>query len=347
MIQVLTIDPLHPEEDQIQLAADALHQEKLVAFPTETVYGLGAIALDSRAVARIFEAKGRPNFDPLIVHIAESSWLERVASEISPIAWRLAEAFWPGPLTLILPKRREVPDEVTAGLGTVAVRVPAHPIALALLYAVDDLVAAPSANRFGHTSPTQASHVLSDLGDRIDMLIDGGDTRIGIESTVLDLTGSTPTILRPGGVTLDQLIEVQGNVRGWSGEMSAGPQVSPGLLMQHYSPRAELVFLTGHLLPFVLSKMHQLIADELGRGRRVGILALEEDIPAFDGLPIEVASLGNGDDLWQAAHRLFAGMRSLDKRNVDVIFVRDPGQQGPGLAICDRLQRAATKIISS
>ena len=345
MIQVLNIDPNNPEEDRIRLAADALRQGKLVAFPTETVYGLGANALDARAVARIFEAKFRPRNDPLIVHLAEASWLPRAAADISPVAWRLAEAFWPGPLTLILPKRPEIPSLVTAGRKTVAVRVPAHPVALALLKAADVLVAAPSANHFGHTSPTLASHVLSDLGERIDMLVDGGEARIGIESTVLDLTGSVPTILRPGGVTREQLTNMLGDVEVRSIAGAEGPQISPGLLLQHYSPHAELVYLLGPVRPAALTLLRQIAEEEIGCGQHVGVLVVEEDLPTFTGMPVHVASLGSARNLWQAASRLYAGMRSLDELNVDVILARDLGEHGPGLALRDRLQRAATKII--
>jgi L-threonylcarbamoyladenylate synthase len=346
MIQVINIHSDHPELERIRPAADALRLGKLVAFPTETVYGLGAHALDSQAVARIFEAKGRPGDDPLIVHLAEASWLPRAAAEIPPVAWQLAEAFWPGPLTLILPKRPEVPDLVTAGRATVAVRVPAHPVALALISAAEVLVAAPSANRFGHTSPTRASHVLTDLGEHIDILLDAGETRIGIESTVLDLTSSQPTILRPGGITREQLAEILGDVALRSTHSAEGPQISPGLLMQHYSPRAELVYLLGSQRAAALALLRQIAEEEIGLGRRVGVLVVEEDLPTFIGLPVIAASLGSASDLWQAANRLYAAMRFLDEQHVDLILARDLGEKGPGLALRDRLRRAARKVIS-
>jgi L-threonylcarbamoyladenylate synthase len=345
MIEVLIIDPDHPQPDRIRPAADALRLGKLVAFPTETVYGLGANALDARAVSRIFEAKGRPGDDPLIVHLAESSWLPRAAVDIPALAWGLAEAFWPGPLTLILPKRAEIPALVTSGRETVAVRVPAHPVALALIQAAGVLVAAPSANRFGHTSPTRASHVLTDLGDQIDMLVDGGETSIGIESTVLDLTGPVPTILRPGGVTREQLIALLGIDVPVRTAAIEGPQISPGLLLQHYSPRAELVYLLGLSRAAALSTLRQLAEEEIAHGRRVGLLLVDEDLSEFSGLPLHVAPLGSEGDLWQAAHRLYAGMRYLDELRVDVIFARDMGEHGPGLALRDRLRRAARRII--
>lgn len=344
-VQVIQVDPIHPDPEYIRPAARALRQGKLVAFPTETVYGLGADALNRSAVARIFEAKGRPSYDPLIVHLAGAAWLERAAAVVPPLALRLAEAFWPGPLTLILAKRPEIPDLVTSGLDTVAVRVPDHPVALALLEAADVLVAAPSANRFGRTSPTRASHVLADLEGRIDVLVDGGETRIGIESTVLDLSGPRPTILRPGGVTREQLLEVLGDVAVRAVHSAGGPQSSPGTLRKHYSPRAVLYYFTEPEREKALAGMRQLIEEAVQSGKRVGLLILEEDRPVFDDLPVVTASLGSARNLWQAARRLYAGMRSLDEQQVDVIFVRDLGTDGPGLALRDRLQRAASKLI--
>jgi L-threonylcarbamoyladenylate synthase len=346
MVQVINVDPQDPEPELIRIAADALCEGKLVAFPTETVYGLGANAMNATAVNRIFEAKGRPNNDPLIVHMAEASWMVRVSVEISPLAWQLAKAFWPGPLTLILPKRPEVPDLVTAGLRTVAVRVPAHPVALALIKTADVLVAAPSANRFSHTSPTRACHVLTDLGDNIDILVDGGESLIGIESTVLDLSSSSPIILRPGGVTPEKLFEIMGDVPIRNGGIAEGPQISPGLSLQHYSPRAELVYLRISARQSALTLLRQIADEEIGRGRRVGVLVLDEDIPTFTGLPVQVASLGSESDLWQAAHRLYTSMRSLDEQNVDIILARDLGREGIGLALHDRLHRAASKVIT-
>jgi L-threonylcarbamoyladenylate synthase len=343
-MQVLTVHPEFPEPEQIRIAADGLRRGQLVAFPTETVYGLGANALDARAVARIFEAKGRPANDPLIVHLAEASWLERAVVEIPAVAWQLAEAFWPGPLTLVLPRRSEIPLLVTSGKDTVAVRVPAHPVAQALIRAADVLVAAPSANRFGHTSPTRASHVLHDLDNRIDFLVDGGETRIGIESTVLDLTGPTPIILRPGGVTREMLSEQLGQPVALRGAAVVdGPQASPGLLLQHYSPRAELVYLLEPQRAEALAALRQLAEDALAAGRRVGILLVENDLAAFSGLPVAVASLGDENDLWQAARRLYAGMRALDEQHVDLILARDLGEAGPGLALRDRLRRASNQ----
>ncbi len=345
MAEILKVNPADPQPERIERAAIALRQGKLVAFPTETVYGLGANALDAGAVGRIFDAKGRPGNDPLIVHLAGADWLSRVAVAIPPIADQLAAAFWPGPLTLILPKRDAIPAQVSAGRNTVGVRVPAHAVALALLKAAGIPVAAPSANRFGRTSPTRASHVLADLGERIDLIVDGGETSIGIESTVLDITTAVPLILRPGGVTREQLAALLGRVAVAGDVREHETPPSPGMLPRHYSPRAELIYLLQPQRAAALAALRRLAEEEIGRGRRVGVLLVEEDLPDFAGLPVETASLGAQNDLWQAARRLYAGLRSLDSRQVDVILARDLGVAGPGLALRDRLRRAAHKVI--
>lgn len=347
MIRVILVNPQHPDPQAIRPAAEALRQGKLVAFPTETVYGLGANALDARAVEGIFRAKGRPAEDPLIVHLAAADWLPRVAQRVPRVARRLAEALWPGPLTLILPKRREIPASVTAGKDTVAVRVPNHPVAAALIRAADVPVAAPSANLFSHTSPTRASHVLADLGERIDFILDGGETPIGVESTVLDLTGDVPLILRPGGVTREQLSALLGaDVALHSGAPEEGAQIAPGLLLKHYSPRAELVYLLDPRRAEALEKLRRLAQEALAQGRRVGLLLVEEDLAELADLAAARASLGARDDLWQAANRLYAGLRDLDAQGVELILARDLGEQGAGLALRDRLRRAARSLIS-
>ncbi|MBM4428621.1 MAG: threonylcarbamoyl-AMP synthase, partial [Chloroflexi bacterium] len=247
MTSTLILSPHSPDLDLIRQASEIILRRGLVAFPTETVYGLGANALDEEAVAKIFAAKGRPSNDPLIVHVASVDDISRLASEIPPIVKKLAEAFWPGPLTLILPKQAHVPDTVTSGLNTVAVRVPSHPIALALIRASGVPIAAPSANRFGHTSPTTAAHVLDDLNGRIDMILDSGSTTVGVESTVLDVTCTPPMILRPGGVSREALEAVIGAVdlRKNRSDADSEAQVSPGLLGKHYTPRAELILCSG------------------------------------------------------------------------------------------------------
>lgn len=355
MTRVLTVSPHATETGLLADAAAEILRGRLVAFPTETVYGLGAHALDSQAVARIFVAKGRPPTDPLIVHLASADDLPRVARDIPQVAYNLARAFWPGPLTLVLPKQRDVPDNITAGLRTVAVRVPAHPVAIALLRASDAPIAAPSANRFGSVSPTTAQHVLDDLGGRIDLILDGGPTPIGVESTVLDVTCAQPMILRPGGVTREALEEIIGpvTVRGEcgceavpspEGGASPGPLPSPGLLAKHYAPRAELVLCTGARAAAV-EKMVWLAQLNHADGRRVGLLLADEDAPYFSDVPARFFCLGPAGDLAQIARNLFAGLRALDEQGADVILARDFGEQGLGLAIRDRLRRAASQVI--
>src|SRR5262245_44273790 len=244
--EVIRVDAESPEPAAIEAAGKRLRDGELVAFPTETVYGLGVHALDRAAVRRLFEAKGRPANDPLIVHVDALERMRPLVTHVPGVARQLAARFWPGPLTLVVPRSANVPDEVTAGLGTVAIRVPAHPVARALLTAAGVPVAAPSANLFSRPSPTRASHVLEDLSGRIDLVVDGGATQVGVESTVLDLSGAVPTILRPGAVSLDMLRAILPRVEQRSGHAPAGGALpSPGLLERHYSPRAPLTVYDG------------------------------------------------------------------------------------------------------
>ncbi|NWG33272.1 MAG: threonylcarbamoyl-AMP synthase [Chloroflexi bacterium] len=326
--------------ENVAIAAQTIRSGGLVAFPTETVYGLGANALDTNAVARIFAAKGRPAEDPLIVHLDKAERVSLVACSISDVAHTLMHAFWPGPLTLILPKQPQIPDLVTSGLDTVAVRVPDHPLALALIQAAGLPIAAPSANRFGHTSPTTAQHVWHDLQSRIDIILDGGPTPIGVESTVLDVSTHPPRILRPGGVTREMLEAVIGPIKllKQRGETVKGLP-SPGLLEKHYAPRAELILFLGEgagsaLTKYFLTEKH---------ARRVGVLAADEDAEALEKSGAIVYRLGAG--LTSIARHIYAGMRWLDEQDVDLILCRDFGESGLGLAIRDRLKRAAARTI--
>lgn len=353
MTRVLHVQPQAPELGVIAYAAAEILRGLLVAFPTETVYGLGANALDARAVAHIFKVKRRPAHDPLIVHLASVDDLPRVARDVPTIALELACTFWPGPLTLLLPKQRAVPANVTAGLETVAMRVPAHPVALALLRMSGVPIAAPSANRFGHTSPTTAQHVLADLGDQVDLILDGGPTMIGVESTVLDVTRTPPVILRPSGVpreTLEALIGpvvVLGEGTGLQPiVLTPGPLPSPGLLTKHYAPHAELLLCLWESSPeLALEHMARLAHLNLAEGRRVGLLLADEDTPYFNHVPAQICSLGPADDLARVAHNPFAGLRMLDEQGTHIILARDFGEQGLGLAIRDRLRRAASQVI--
>jgi L-threonylcarbamoyladenylate synthase len=319
---VLRLTPDRPEPDAIAAAAARLREGGLVAFPTETVYGLGVAALDAAAVRRLFEAKGRPADDPLIVHVADASGLAALVAERPAIVDALAARFWPGPLTIVLRRSPVVPNEVTAGLDTVAVRVPAHPVAHALLTAAGIPVAAPSANLFSRPSPTQASHVLEDLDGRIDMVLDGGPTQVGVESTVLDLSGGVPEVLRPGAVTLDLLRPLLPDVRLRGAASSSGPQRSPGLLDRHYSPRAPLTLYEGPL-ESVLGRIRMDVQGAEAAGRRVGLLVPDDDAAV-------------------TAARLYATLRALDASGVDEIFARlPPSRDGLAEAVADRLRRAA------
>lgn len=339
--EVLPVDPARPEPAVIERAAEAIRQGQLVAFPTETVYGLGANALDAEAVDRIFEAKKRPASDPVIAHLASAQQLPQVAAEIPALAWQLAEQFWPGPLTLALRRQPSIPANLSAGLDTIAVRVPSHPVAQALLQAAGVPIGAPSANLFARPSPTTAQHVLEDLGGRVELILDGGPTPIGVESTVVDLTQAVPLVLRPGGVQLEALQQIMPGLRFNAKYLEREtPAVSPGMLLKHYSPAAELRLFTG---PFkqMIAQMQAHTQRLLAAHQRVGLMLSAEDYPYFNDFPVEVAILGSETDLAQLAAALFAAMRTLDQKQVKVILVRDYGREGLGLAIWDRLLRAA------
>lgn len=349
MTRVLRVDAVSPQADVVAHAAEVIRRGGLVAFPTETVYGLGAHALDPRAVARIFAAKGRPSTDPVIVHVATGAAVEHVARDVPEVATRLAHAYWPGPLTLVLPRHRAVPDLVTAGLDTVAVRVPAHPVAQALLQASGVPIAAPSANRFSRPSPTQAAHVLADLDGVVDVVLDGGLTTIGVESTIVDCSRTPPVLLRHGGVTLEQLRAHVPDLLVASRQGSADvAQVAPGQLRRHYAPRAPLTLFIG-AAEAVQARLGVEARTRVGKGQRVGILAPDEDVLAL--APVLAAPAASGRVLLQGigrravpeeiAQRLFAGLRALDAQTPDVILAADVGPEGIGAAIRDRLTRAA------
>jgi L-threonylcarbamoyladenylate synthase len=343
---VLRIDPKSPDPNAIARAAECLRAGGLVAFPTETVYGLGAHALDRTAVRRVFDAKGRPSNDPLIVHVANVEAVATLTRAVPSEARTLGERFWPGPLTLVLERGDSVPDEVTAGLDTVAVRIPSHPVARALLVAVGLPVAAPSANLFSRPSPTRASHVLDDLDGRIDMLLDGGATDLGVESTVLDLAHPPPTILRPGAITVEQLRAVIPDVAQRAASVAADAAMpSPGLLEKHYSPRAPLTLYEGDAAQ-ALPSLAADAAAAVERGARVGILAPHRELEHIRALASASGAAlqfeDAGDDLAEVARRLYAALRSLDASGVDLILARSVStDNGMAAAIHDRLRRAA------
>lgn len=326
----------------IAQAAEILRGGGTVAFPTETVYGLGANALDAAAVERIFAAKERPSWDPVIVHVGETAMLERVAAEIPENARALMDAFWPGPLTLLLPKHAAVPERVTAGRDRVGVRMPAHPVALALLRAAGVPVAAPSANRFGRTSATTAEHVAEDLEGRIDAILDGGETTHGVESTVVDVREEGCRIYRPGVVTLEQIRAVCGGTVSIAGGESAheDPSASPGMGLRHYAPRARLALVDGE------GVAQQAAFAGVARGLEEAGDVVGLMIP--DGFPqgatgAKVFAWGRWDDAEQLAQRLFAGLRWLDAAGATAIVCPMPAAEGIGVAIRDRLLKAARR----
>lgn len=330
----------------IAAAGAILRAGGLVAFPTETVYGLGADALDARAVARIFAAKGRPADDPLIVHLAATGDLGLVARP-GDAAVRLAHAFWPGPLTLVMPKAPVVPGSVTAGLPTVAVRVPAHTVARALIVAAGTPIAAPSANLFSRPSPTRAQHVLDDLAGRIDAVVDGGPTAVGVESTIVDVSGAEPRLLRPGGIAAEDVERVLGRPLGPAptGTATPGPLPAPGLLPTHYAPRTPLVLVAG---PDPAARLAAEVRAALAEGKRVGVLLLDEDearLSATGGFA--VTRVGTWSDPAGSAARLFDALRALDQLGLDVLYARDVADPtvGLGRALADRLRRAAARVL--
>ena len=343
--EVLKIDPVHPEPSIIEYAATLLRSGEVVVFPTETVYGLGADAFQPAALERIFAAKGRPFSDPLIVHIAEKESLELLTASISEWARRLAEAFWPGPLTMILPRGSQVPRLVTAGLDTVAVRMPQHPVALALIRAAGSPVAAPSANRFMHISPTTAQHALADLNGRVPLVLDGGSSEVGVESTVLDLCSDVPGILRPGGVSLEALRSVLPDVqppmqRHVKHADEEEAQKAPGQLLTHYAPAIPLLLFDGSLVVMHYAMLNELRSRQT-LGERVGVLIADEDAVVFQDSGAVIQTLGSANNPKQIATSLFAGLRALETEGVDVILCRNFDEHGLGLAIRDRLLKAA------
>jgi L-threonylcarbamoyladenylate synthase len=342
MTEVLHLDPVYPDAQILARAADCLRAGGLVAFPTETVYGLGVDALNTVAVARLFAAKQRPASDPLIVHVSTASAIVSLVAAQPPSVAGLAARFWPGPLTMILPRAATVPVEVTAGLNSVALRVPAHPTAQALLQRAGIPVAAPSANLFSRPSPTTAAHVLEDLDGRIDLIVDAGPTPVGVESTVLDLSASRPTVLRHGAVTLEELREVlPGVIVDTDVAISSAGLPSPGLLPRHYAPQSPLTLYTGEPSRCV-TRIRSDAAEGLARGEQIGILVAAGDRARLTDLEAVVSDLGADNDLQQNAARLYAALRELDRLPLDRILARDiSGTDGLAPAIRDRLRRAA------
>ena len=328
----------HPESDPnaVRDAAAILRRGGLLGIPTETVYGLGADALNEDAVSRIFLAKGRPQDNPLIIHVPDASWLERYCRDVPPAAYRLAERFWPGPLTMILPRRDIVPLQTTGGLETVGVRCPNHPVTLAIIEAAGVPIAAPSGNTSGRPSPTTAAHMIEDMDGRIDGIVDGGPCTVGVESTIIDLTVTPPLLLRPGGLPLESLRQVLGEVavdKAVTGLLAAGERPrAPGMKYRHYAPHAPVTVVTGE--PERSARRIQgLLSDT------AGVICFDEYAPLFPGHIIH--KLGPAADKSAQARHVFDALRTFDGTDVTEIFAQCPDDGGLGLAVANRLKKAA------
>ncbi|MDK2870487.1 MAG: L-threonylcarbamoyladenylate synthase [Pyrococcus sp.] len=322
------------DERKLRVAARLIREGKLVAFPTETVYGLGADALNEKAVKRIFEAKGRPADNPLIVHIADFSQVYELAREVPEEAKMLAKKFWPGPLTIVLPRREIVPDVTTGGLDTVAIRMPKNEIALKLIKLSGRPIAAPSANISGKPSPTTAEHVVDDFYGKIECIIDGGETKIGVESTVIDLTEWPPVLLRPGGLPLEEIEKVIGEVRIHPAVFGKKVDVakSPGMKYKHYAPDAEVIVVEGPKEK-VRRKIAELVEELKKKGKRVGVIGSESyNADEFFYL---------GETVEEVARNLFKALRYMDKAKVDIVLAEGVEEKGLGLAVMNRLRKAA------
>ena len=344
--EVIKIDQNNMDTEALERAAAIIRDGGLVAFPTETVYGLGADALSAEASKKIYAAKGRPSDNPLIVHVAEFSDMEKIAQEMPEEAKKLADAFWPGPLTMIVRKNDRVPYETTGGMDTVAVRMPNHPVALELIRRSGGYIAAPSANISGKPSPTRGEHVIHDMKGRIDMIIVDDTVDIGVESTIVDLSEDVPTILRPGYITKEMLSEVLGEVRIDPAIMgSVKPGVvpkAPGMKYKHYAPDADLAIVEGDI-DKVVDKINALTKEKEALGYRVGIMATQETKDRYESGVIKV--VGSRKDEATVAHNLYAALREFDKQQVAYIYSEGFSENQVGQAVMNRLIKAAGHTI--
>lgn len=340
--RIVKVDPKKPHLPKIREAAKLIRRGKLVAFPTETVYGLGANALNSAAVKKIFEAKGRPADNPLIIHIYDKDDVLFLAKDVPKIAQKLGDMFWPGPLTIVLKKSEIVPKVVTGGLDTVAIRMPENRIAQLLIKEAGVPIAAPSANLAGSPSPTTAKHVFEDLAGKVDLIMDGGKTKIGIESTVIDVTGKTPLLLRPGGVTLEQLQRAIRKVRIHpvvKGKITKKVHRSPGMKYRHYSPKAKIILIEGPISK-VNAEISKLLGSFKKQQKRVGILATRKNDLQKSDLTKYI-----GTSHVEIAANLFEAFREFDAKRIDVVLAQGISKAGLGLGIMNRLSKAAYKKI--
>ena len=332
---------LSSNKADIEKAGSILKNGGLVGMPTETVYGLAANALDGKAVANIFKAKGRPQDNPLIVHIADLSELDDLVAYVPPVVYDLADAFWPGPLTIIMDKSEIIPVEVSAGLDTVAIRMPSHPVARAIIKAAGVPLAAPSANISGLPSPTLAEHVMRDMDGKIEAVVDGGPCSVGVESTVITLCTRKPRLLRPGGVTPDDLISVLGDIEiddAVLGKLKEGEKAaSPGMKYKHYSPKADVIIVDGEKDEFA-SYVNSMLEDESNKDKSIAALVFDDE---DKGINCKTLAFGDRDDDLAHANKLFAALRECDDMGINRVYVHSPKADGVGLAVMNRLLRAA------
>lgn len=341
--KVITIDRKNPDKELLKEAGRLLKEGALVAFPTETVYGLGGDGLKADAAARIYEAKGRPSDNPLILHIADISALKVLAVDIPELAYRLAEKFWPGPLTMILKKSPVVPYATTGGLETVAIRMPSDDIAREIIRASGTYIAAPSANLSGRPSPTKAEHVIEDLSGRVELIVDGGDSDIGLESSIIDLSGEVPLILRPGYITKEDFEQVVAEVEYDSAVLATKPQESvvaraPGMKYRHYAPKGQITIVEGKTTA-VIQKINLLTAEQEAKGVRVAVLCAEETKKQY--VCRHVFSLGSLKSEKEISAHLFAALRSFDTEEMEVIYSESFEDTKLAKAIMNRLRKAA------
>ncbi len=340
--KILKVDPIEPDRDAITRAAELIREGELVAFPTETVYGLGADATNDKAVEKIFKAKGRPIDNPLIVHVSDLKMLRRIVERPSKLQLDLISYYWPGPLTIIFRKKKIISNLATANMATVAVRMPSHPVALALIKEANRPIAAPSANLSGRPSPTRAEHVMKDLRGKIPLILDAGSTEFGVESTVIDLSGERGIILRPGPITKEDLAPLIGEPQLYSLKKGEKP-LSPGMKYRHYAPSIPLMLVCGGANGIV-DKIRNIADTERKKGKRIGILCTDE---TKDRYPAELAkvSLGSRFSPYMLVRNLYHALRTLDEMDLDMILAEGFPESGIFVTLMNRLRKASSKVL--